>query len=246
MRGCTTSQNMQNKFKTIGIIGGMGSLATAALFQKVLHYSGALTDADYPRVLIDNNSAVPDRTLALVANGSSPVPAITASGRGLVAMGAKVLGMPCNTAHAFYADIQSSLSIPLVDMVRETIITIRSDYSAATRVGILCTTGTRVSGLYDKALADAGLIPINVDDATQELVMRSIYGEKGIKSGNVETPRRLLSEAINNLRAQDADVIVLACTELSLALSPYATNVPLMDTTDVLAKALIREARILV
>ena len=236
---------MKNSFKTIGIIGGMGSLATAALFQKVLEHSGALRDAEYPRVFIDNNTTIPDRTDALIGRGPSPAPALVRSASGLVSFGAQILGMPCNTAHAFLPDIRSVVDVPFIDMVEETASMIASEY-AATRVGVLCTSGTRASGLYDVALAARGLTTINVDDLQQDLVMRAIYGAGGIKSGYTTMPREILTRACASLNEQGAEIIVLACTELPLALSQSSSHVPLVDTTDVLAKALIREARILI
>ena len=237
---------MKNKFNTIGIIGGMGSFATAALFQKILQYSGVRTDAEFPRIFIDNNSFIPDRTAALVAGGTSPVPAIVESGRGLVSAGAQVLGMPCNTAHAFLPHITPQLPARFVNMVTETVGAIRTDYPRGTRVGILCTTGTRTSRLYDRALADVGMRMVNVDDAAQEIVMQAIYGADGIKSGNTEMPRQLLLQATESLMAQGTKVIILACTEIPLALTQSDASVPLVDTTEILAKALLREARILV
>ncbi|MCE9541885.1 amino acid racemase [Candidatus Kaiserbacteria bacterium] len=236
---------MKTTFKTIGIIGGMGSLATAALFTKVLNLSGASSDAEYPRIFIDNNTTVPDRSEALLGRGESPVPALLNSAETLAHAGAQVLGMPCNTAHAFLPYIEASLRVPLVNMVSETVDAVALRYPSA-RVGILCTTGTRFSGIYDAALKAKALVPVNPNDGEQENVMRAIYGAEGIKAGNITKAREILLPVCEKLIASGADVIVLACTELSLAVTPEVVNVPLVDTSDILAAALIREARILI
>ena len=71
--------------KVIGIIGGMGPLATCDLFQKIVLHTDARTDQEHPRVVIDSNTAVPNRTDALLHGGPSPVPEIVKSKASLTA-----------------------------------------------------------------------------------------------------------------------------------------------------------------
>lgn len=80
--------------KTIGIIGGMGPLATADLFEKIILHTKAARDQDHLRVLIDSNTNIPDRTAALLHGGDDPTPQLTASAVLLEKMGAQVLIMP--------------------------------------------------------------------------------------------------------------------------------------------------------
>ncbi len=89
--------------KTLGILGGMGPLATADLFEKIIRNTKADTDAQHIRVYIDNNPQIPDRTAFIMGSGADPRPEMNASARKLEAMGADILLMPCNTAHYFYA-----------------------------------------------------------------------------------------------------------------------------------------------
>ena len=84
--------------KTIGIIGGMGPLATADLFEKIVGHTKAACDQEHLHVVIDSNTNIPDRTAALLHGGADPLPELTGSARRLEAMGADVLIMPCNTA----------------------------------------------------------------------------------------------------------------------------------------------------
>ena len=87
--------------KTIGILGGMGPLATADLFQKITLLTEAETDRDHIRVYIDSNANIPDRTAAILSNGPDPVPEMASALRNLEACGADCVIMPCNTAHYF-------------------------------------------------------------------------------------------------------------------------------------------------
>lgn len=106
--------------KTIGILGGMGPLATSDLFKKIIDVTDVDKDQDYPRVLIDNNTNIPDRTMAILHGGESPVPEMVRSTTVLSEMGADVLIIPCNTAHYFYNVIADSVTIPVLNMIKET------------------------------------------------------------------------------------------------------------------------------
>ena len=94
--------------KTIGILGGMGPLATADLFQKITLLTEAETDRDHIRVYIDSNANIPDRTAAILSNGPDPVPEMASALRNLEACGADCVIMPCNTAHYFLPRLQAT------------------------------------------------------------------------------------------------------------------------------------------
>ena len=232
---------MKNQHKTIGIIGGVGPLATADFFAKLLRSTSYEKDQDYPRVLVDCYSQIPDRTLALVSNGESPVEKIAEAGNNLIQAGAEVLCLPCNTAHAWAEEIQDQLSVPLVNIVDETVAHIQSAYPEKTRIGILATTGTRAHGLYDKKLRDSNLEPIHVTDEMQAQVMQAIYGKQGIKSGFLTEAKELLDAAISQLHENGAQLVILGCTELPLVLKDG--YLPYVDTSQVLADAVLRESR---
>ena len=105
---------------TIGIIGGMGPLATADLFQKIIRHTDARCDQEHLHILIDNNTAIPDRTAALLHGGADPFPEMCRSAKFLEAGGADCLIMPCNTAHFYHRRLQEQLRIPLLHMVELT------------------------------------------------------------------------------------------------------------------------------
>ena len=103
--------------KIIGIIGGMGPLATVDLFEKITLHTKAQQDQDHLRVLIDSNTNIPDRTAALLHGGEDPVPQLIASATSLEKMGAQVLVMPCNTAHNFYDAVAGAVEVPVLHMI---------------------------------------------------------------------------------------------------------------------------------
>ena len=106
--------------KTIGIIGGMGPLATVDLFGKIVNLTDAKCDNDHIHILIDNNTYIPDRTSYILGDGKNPLDELVKSAKRLKDMGADFLVMPCNTAHYFYNDIINNVSIPFINMIEET------------------------------------------------------------------------------------------------------------------------------
>ena len=86
--------------KTIGILGGMGPLATADLFRKITLLTKASCDNDHIRVYIDSNAQIPDRTAAILHGGKDPLPQMRAALHSLEACGASCVIMPCNSAHS--------------------------------------------------------------------------------------------------------------------------------------------------
>jgi aspartate racemase len=103
--------------KIAGIIGGMGPLSTIELLEKIFNYTPAEREQNHLRVLVDNHPQIPDRTDFIIGKGISPLPMMTESARLLQKWGADFLAIACNTAHYFYADIQKSVSIPLLNML---------------------------------------------------------------------------------------------------------------------------------
>jgi aspartate racemase len=224
--------------KTIGIVGGMGPLATSDLFRKIIEVTEAASDQDHAHVLIDNNTNIPDRTAAILHGGADPVPELTKSAQRLKEAGADLLIMPCNTAHYFYEQVAPQAGIPFLHMIRETAETLRRQGRRC--VGLLATDGTVQSGVYGKAFEEAGIEMLCPDAAGQQAVMDVIY--KGIKAGNMQIDLTGFEKAMDDLLARGAEVLVLGCTELPVAFQEFAIDRPNIDPTHVLASAAVRFA----
>ena len=118
----------------IGILGGLGPLAHVHLEQEILRVGnerGARADQDHPEWILASASHTPDRTLALLHGGENPVPNLIRYARLLESAGAACLFVPCNTAHAFYDDVQSQISIPWIPLMP-----ITADYITRTCPGV--------------------------------------------------------------------------------------------------------------
>ena len=175
--------------KSIGILGGMGPLATADLFRKIVTLTDAARDNDHIRIYIDDNATIPDRTAAILEGGPSPLPAMTDSLRKLESCGADCLVMPCNTAHYFLPQLQSLTKVPFLSMLQATAAACRDQFPDAV-AGVLATRGTLKAGLYQQALEDAGVPFLIPEEEEQDALMRVIYDGYECRGGGAGPPGR--------------------------------------------------------
>ncbi len=230
----------------IGVVGGVGPAATVDFIEKVIRNTPAARDQDHIKLVVEHNPKIPDRTDNLIGDGADPTVAIYAACKRLENDNADMIAIPCNTAHAFVERIQSYLSIPIVNMLSETVSYIEKRHGDKTCIGLLATSGTIASRVYQHAVdQNAGqgkFRMITPDAAHQDLVMDVIYGAEGVKAGFVnDQVRAKLLRAIVHLVASGADVIVLGCTELPLLIAQdekfdvAGRRVPVLDPTEILA-----------
>ena len=224
--------------KTSGILGGMGPLATADLFQKIVLLTKADTDREHIRVYIDSNANIPDRTAAILSGGEDPVPEMASALRHLEACGADCIIMPCNTARYFLPRLQAMTKIPFLSILTAAAEACKAQFPGKT-VGILATRGTLAANLYQEALVQAG-VPYRVPDApAQDALMRVIYD--GVKAGKgPDSYRADFLTVLEQMSAGGAEVFLLGCTELPLAAEALNIALPTVDPTAELAKASIR------
>jgi len=225
--------------KTIGILGGMGPAATADLFAKLIAATDAKTDQDHFRILIDNNPRIPNRNDALAGRGPSPGPRLAEGARTLERAGADFLVIACNTAHAFQAEIEDAVSIPLISMIDATVDAALE--KGGERFGVLAADGCRRAQLYDRAFETRGAHSLMLDADTQVEFMELIFK---VKAGNTGADvRRRMEQMATSLNARGAQAIVAACTEVPLVLSSDALAIPVVNSTDALVARAVAFAR---
>lgn len=224
--------------KILGVIGGMGPTATCDLLEKIIALTKAASDQEHIHVIADLDTAIPDRTAAILRGGPDPVPELQKSARRLAAAGAEVLLMPCNTAHYFYDAVAAAVSVPLLHMPREAAAALRA--AGAKRAGVLATDGTVRAGVYEKALRAAGIEPVYPSPAMQQEVMRLIY--EGVKGRRVPLASIPVRDILWDLQDQGAEKVVLACTELPIAFEALGLMAGCLDATRALALAAVRAA----
>ena len=223
--------------KTIGILGGMGPLATADLFRKIVTMTRAGCDNDHIRIYIDDNASIPDRTAAILSGGKDPTPIMADSLKKLEACGADCIIMPCNTAHYFLPRLQAMTEVPFLSMLEATAKTCAKTFPGKT-AAILATKGTLATGLYEEALKAQGVAYLVPNADEQDALMRVIY--EGVKADAApETYRADMEGVMETLAARGADYFILGCTELPVAADLLGLTQPMIDPTTELAKAAI-------
>ncbi|BAL25313.1 aspartate/glutamate racemase family protein [Azoarcus sp. KH32C] len=227
----------------IGVVGGVGPAATVDFVAKIVRNTEARRDQEHVKLVVEQNPQIPDRTEHLIGDGPDPTIALYSTCKKLEAADADIIAIPCNTAHAFVERIQPYLSIPVVNMLDETVEHIRRRFGGDTLVGLLATSGTVGSGVYHAAAKKAELRLLVPDDAHQALVMNAIYGPKGAKAGFTEGECvGELRHALASLAERGAEVLILGCTELPLLLTAdqayvvQGRTVAVLDPTEILAK----------
>jgi aspartate racemase len=224
---------MPAKQPIVGVIGGMGPEATVDLMRRVIVATPAQDDVDHIRMLVDNNSKVPSRIKALIEKtGEDPTPVLVGMAKGLVAAGADFLVIPCNTAHHYRPAIQAAVPVPVADMIGLSIARFQTVLGNSPKIGLLASPAVRITGLFERRCRDSGievLWPNGEDDAAVLAVI------KAIKSGRpTQAQTTAYRAAAQGLVRQGAGLLVIACTELSVAGGLDGLGAPWIDTLDVL------------
>jgi aspartate racemase len=249
--------------RVIGIVGGLGPYAHVEFERLILNavsqrQGHLLCDQQYPEWMLSSVPGTPDRTEALLGKAASPVANLELSLRRLcgtpTAPGADFAVIACISAHAYLDELRSRVELPLLDVVAETMAAASRRLPNGGRVGVLATTGAIRAGLfpaaaanYDQRLTTVSLLDLPGNGADPghfqaELVMRTIYG--GLATAQQrEAAAERLAAAVRLLGSMGADLVVLACSELPLALPDSSLDgIPLVNALQVAAEACIEIA----
>lgn len=221
--------------KILGVLGGMGPLATQLFYKMIITKTDAGCDQDHLNMIILSHATMPDRTKEILEGRSEELlELLTADAAMLEANGAAAIAIPCNTSHVLLPRLQERINIPIIDMVEETVRYIaRTRSGDHCRIAVLATDGTINTGLYQKTLERAGFVPVVPSPDAQKLVMKIIYD--GVKNGGAINFAEFL-EIQKEIFEQDCQAAILACTELSCFKEMY--NLPgfYIDAMEVLTE----------
>jgi aspartate racemase len=231
---------MSAQSRTIGILGGMGPAATVDFMNRVVLATPARDDADHFRMIVDNNPKVPSRIAALIEKtGADPLPELKRMAVGLEKAGADFLVMPCNTAHHFHAAIAEAVAIPFLNIVDVAADHLASEYPEAKRVGFLASPAIQQTRLYHRRFDRDGLTIVYPEDARSARLLTVI---RDIKAGKTGEPQIAEYHGAATDLFERADIVLVACTELSILPPPPTDTLPVVDTLDLLVKATIAMA----
>ena len=221
--------------KTLGIIGGLGPMATAYFLELVVKMTDAKTDQEHIAMVILNHASIPDRTEYILDNTKpNPLPVMVADAKRLQNDGCDYIVIPCNTAHYFFDEIQKSVDVPIINILEETVSYAERTVPNLKCLGILATKGTIISGAYQNIIKKHGLDYRVPSEEDQKSLMHIIYDE--VKAGEKVDICEFL-RIVGELKKAGSDAVILGCTELSIIKKDFnLSRVDIVDSMECLAR----------
>ncbi len=217
--------------KKLGIIGGMGPLATQLLYKEITERTLADCDQEHIDMVILSHASMPDRTGAILSGNTKEVEELLIKdAQFLEKSGADMIAIPCNTSHYFWESLQEKVNIPILNMVRSAVR--EAKLAGIKKLGVLATDGTIQTQIYKKECEAAGIGYFAPDEECQKIVMRIIYDQikKGIRGSDED-----FGIIDKHLKDNACDKAVLACTELSCYAKQNGVSDFYIDALGVLA-----------
>lgn len=224
-----------NKNPVLGILGGLGPMATVYFYEMITEHTKASCDQEHIDIVINSRATTPDRTDYIIGKSSdNPLKIMVEDSKRLKEYGVTLLAIPCNTAHFFYDMLTDAIDIPFLNIMDETASYLES--KGITKAGVLATQGTITSRTYHRYLEAHGIECIIPDDEHQKLITSIIYDD--IKMGKPASMDKFKKVA-DSLFEKGAERLILGCTELSLIKKNEGLDNRFVDSLEVLAKKAI-------
>lgn len=232
---------MVNKaHKTVGVMGGMGPDATVDFMSRVIALTDAACDQDHVHMIVDQDPTIPNRQLAIASANDDVTPRLGIMARRLEAAGADFLVLVCNTAHVFLDEVRSTTTIPFVDIIEESVAEIERLCPEARSVGIMATDACLTSGIYQRVLENCGRRAVITNESQTRQLMDLINAVKaGDQDAAVRQGMRTIASA---LVEEGAAVLIAGCTEIPLVFGAADSPVPVIESTNVLARRTVEIA----
>lgn len=220
----------------LGILGGMGPLATVDFMQKVIALSQAATDQDHIPMLVHNVPQIPDRSACILQGGEDPFPALLGGLKRLENAGAQCVVIPCNTAHYWFDALKEQASVRMISIVD--VVCYELARRGILNAGLMATNATVAAGIYKKRIHTMGGQCLVPDDLAQQQVMTAIYD---IKAGRLEQGSQGMEVVFDALVNEGAEAVILGCTEIPIGLANITRQKPelCVDATELLARACV-------
>lgn len=223
-----------NDKKRLGVLGGLGPQATSFFLDRMIEHTKASCDQEHIDTVILNHASTPDRTKAILSGDSEELlRSMIEDVHTLETLGVSNIAIPCNTSHYYYENLQAETSVPIIHMIRESVIYAQKQFGNVRKIGIMATDGTIFSGIYKAECEKLGITAVNPSKRRQKDVMHIIYDE--IKAGE-RGSKHLFNQVVDELIDKGCDAIILACTELSVYKEFHSVPKICLDAMDVLIR----------
>ncbi|MBH1939808.1 amino acid racemase [Mobilitalea sibirica] len=217
--------------KRLGIIGGLGPLATVYFYELVTKMTDAAVDQEHLEMIILSKPSIPDRTEYILGRSmKNPAIPIIEAGKTLVSLGVDCIAIPCITAHYFHDILANGIEVPIIHIIQETAKHLKEHGIRC--AGIMATEGTIYSNIFQVELEEQGINTVIPSGEKQDYVTDLIY--RNVKASR-PVEMELFHQVSEELRTKGAQVIILGCTELSLIKRDYSIGAGYLDAMEVLA-----------
>lgn len=230
--------------KMLGVLGGMGPLASAQFMLRLTLLTPATCDQEHIPSVLWSDPRVPDRTRGKLAGAEDPLPWLLRGIEGLQRAGCGAIAIPCNTAHGWFDEMQRAASVPIIHIVDAAAAELHRMSVPTGTIGVMGTQATLNMRLYQERLGCRGWNCIIPGQHEMDRLVGPAIAL--VKANRVADAFQPLSEVVNTLAARGATAVVLGCTEIPLGIQAGpadALKAPVVDTIDALARAAIRWAR---
>lgn len=225
----------------LGILGGMGPLATVDFLGKLTRLTPATCDQDHIPWITASQPGIPDRSAAIKAGDDGPGPYLVKGVAWLAAQETGLIAIPCNTSHYWFDEMQAASNVPILHIADATIEELQSNQDTKTGIAILATRGTVQAGIYSKRLRAQDFELVDIGEAHQATVDQII---RDVKGGQVGPARDSMRTLLRTLAGQGVTTAILGCTELPIAHMVRAgeqeSGLQIIDTSLALAKVSLR------
>lgn len=224
--------------KVLGVLGGMGPLASAQFMLRLTLLTPATRDQEHIPTVLWSDPRVPDRTVGKLSGGADPLPWLLRGIAGLEHAGCGAIAIPCNTAHGWYDEMRAATALPILHIVEAAADELRRLGIRGGRIGVMGTLATLTMRLYQDRLEALGWDCIVPSD--EEMSREVSPAIALVKANRVADAYSALATVAQRLAGRGAAAVVLGCTEIPLGIQAGAPlEVPMVDTIDALARAAI-------
>ena len=225
----------------LGILGGMGPLATVDFLGKLTRLTPANCDQDHIPWVTVSQPGIPDRSAAIKAGNDGPGPFLIKGAAWLASQGTRLIAIPCNTSHFWFDQMQAASSVPILHIADATIEELQRSEGPIGAIAILATRGTVQAGIYSKRLQANGFELAAITEEEQTVVDQII---KDVKGGHVGPARDAMRVLLGTFAERGVKTVILGCTELPIAHIVRAgdphSGVQAIDTSLALATVSLR------
>ncbi len=224
--------------KRVGIIGGLGPDTTAQFYLDIIRKHRYYGGKGYPEISIYSVPllfCVEEEIVKNSVNEEKLLPYLHKAVHSLE-KNVDFIAIPCNTAHIYIDELRHLTKIPIISMVEETAVAVRS--AGLDNIGILATAKTVESNLYGKVFENMGLRLITPDPSETRITTEVIYNL--LMGSKDASEKEKLKQVMRGLKEKGADALILGCTDLQLILDESDFDLPVFDSYSILTDAVIK------